>query len=400
MNRLPRGCVNVGGDLAFAMEECRRGFLSLFGLWGYHPFLPSALQLLESSWGKLPTSFRSRLVAVNTPFGEPCCLRGDITLAAVAYLASHFSPEERPLRICYCDRIYMKPTPPRTSVESFQIGAELLGWEGGGADVEILSLLLRVLDDMGLNQTVLVLGDATFLQRALAAVESSISDGLAEALRKGSLPDYFSLLEQGNVPDFYKNILLHIPDLRGDPSVLNEAEKLWGVEGPLSALKSLVETLRSLGYEKRISIDLSLVRDPGYYSGPVFDIYSEQLGRSLGGGGRYDRLLSSCGLKGQAIGFALDLEEVAAFSRFRKQPPSMMAWAGSLSPEEALQKAAAFVAKGMNIEMSWCVEKGSSLEGAEKRGCATWVDLSTGNSFVLNHAATNPLFPKGERESC
>jgi len=69
MNRLPRGCTNVGGGLASAMEDCRRIFLSLFEAWGYSPFLPSALQLLESSWEKLPPSFRSRLVAVNTPYG-------------------------------------------------------------------------------------------------------------------------------------------------------------------------------------------------------------------------------------------------------------------------------------------------------------------------------------------
>ncbi len=88
-----------------------------------------------------------------------------------------------------------------------------------------------------------------------------------------------------------------------------EAEKLWGRGAPLSALKTTAATMESQGFGDRISIDLSLVRDPGYYSGPLFEVYSLESGRSLGGGGRYDRLLSSCGLRGQAMGFALDLEQ-------------------------------------------------------------------------------------------
>ena len=36
VNRLPRGCVNVGGELASAMEECRRIFIS-FAMFYYSP---------------------------------------------------------------------------------------------------------------------------------------------------------------------------------------------------------------------------------------------------------------------------------------------------------------------------------------------------------------------------
>jgi ATP phosphoribosyltransferase regulatory subunit len=383
VNRLPRGCVNVGGELAHAMEEFRKEFISLFENWGYSPFLPSGLQLLESSWEKLPSQVRSRLVTLTTPYGEPCCLRGDITLAAVTYLASHYAPEERPLRICYCDRIYMKSAPPRTSIESFQLGAELLGWEGEGADAEMLSLLLRVLDTLGLERTTIALGDSTFLQRALVSIESATAQGLADALRKGSLPDYYSLLERGNIPDFYRTILLAIPRLRGDGTVLDEAEKLWGKGAPLSALKTTVETLKSLGYGERLSIDLSLVRDPGYYSGPLFEIYSWESGRSLGGGGRYDRLLASCGLKGQAMGFALDLEQAAGLSRFRTRVAPVMAWAGQLSPDEALRRAADLISDGTRIEMDWKNDRASSLQAAEKRGCRSWMDLASGTAFTL-----------------
>ncbi|GAB1399646.1 ATP phosphoribosyltransferase regulatory subunit [Aminivibrio sp.] len=390
MKRLPRGCVNAGGNLASAMEECRREFLSTFRSWGYRPFLPSALQLLESSWDLLPPAVRTRLIAVNTPYGEPCCLRGDITLAAVTYLATHYSPEERPLRICYSDRIYMKPAPPKRALESFQIGAELLGWEGHGADVEMLSLLLCTLDAAGLERTVLVLGDATLLPRALLPVDTPTAEKIASALSRGCLPEYFSLLEGENIPEFYRNILMHIPDLRGGAEILDRGEALWRGESPLSGLRGIVASLTDLGYGGRIIIDLSLARELAYYSGPIFDVYSPDSGRTLGGGGRYDRLLSSCGMEGQAMGFALDLEAMASLSRFRNGRPHLMAWCGNLSPKEALERAGELTGKGMTLEMSWAEGRESSLESAEIRGFSTWTDLSDGTVLDLAGRGNTP----------
>jgi ATP phosphoribosyltransferase regulatory subunit len=382
------------------MEECKRIFLSLFERWGYSPFLPSGLQLLETSWERLPSPFRQKLITVNSPYGEPCCLRGDITLATVAYLASHHAPEERPLRICYSDRVYMRAEKPRLAMESFQIGAELLGWERQGADVEMLFLLLETLDRIGLEKSVLVLGDATFLSTAVSSVESSAAERIISALQKGSLVEYRRLLEEEDIPDFYRAILQRIPDLHGGPEVLAEAEALWGKGAPLQSLKNIVSTLGALGYGERVAIDLSLIRELGYYSGPVFDVYSESFGQSLGGGGRYDRLLSLCGLQGQAMGFGLDLQRIASLSRFRKRRSPVMAWFANLSSEEALRRARSLASDGMNIEMSWCADRASSLRSAAKRGCSSWADLSTGAFSEISPAPAAAGLPEKEKPSC
>lgn len=400
MNRLPRGCANVGGDLAAAMEECKRVFLSLFEQWGYRPFLPSGLQLLESSWERLPSLFRQKLIAVNSPYGEPCCLRGDITLATVAYLASHHSPEERPLRICYSDRVYARAEKPRLAMESFQIGAELLGWERQGADAEMLFLLLRMLDAIGLEKSILLLGDSTFLARAVSEVESSAAERIVGALRKGSLIEYAALLEEENIPDFYRAILQRIPELHGGPEVLEEAAALWGRGAPLLSLKNVVSTLTALGYADRIAIDLSLVRELGYYSGPIFDVYSENYGQSLGGGGRYDRLLSLCGLKGQAMGFGLDLQHIASLSKFRTRTPSVMLWFANLPPDEALRRAERLATGETPLEMSWCADRASSLENAAQRGCSSWVDLSDGSTLDLAPQGNGRTLPGKEDFRC
>ena len=228
MSRLPKGCTNVGGNIASAMEKCRELFISSFGAFGYKPFWPSALQLLETAWDRLPESIRTRLMTISTPFGEPCCLRADITLAAVAYLSAHHSPEERPLRLCYSDRVYKTPQRPETYLESFQIGAELLGWEGEGADIEVLNLLLKTMDKMGLDDTHLVLGDVKIVQKAMEPIPSQLAQQLISSLEKGSYSTYFKILEKSSVPQSILPFLKALPDLKGDSQVLARTEILLG----------------------------------------------------------------------------------------------------------------------------------------------------------------------------
>ncbi len=109
MNRNPKGCSNIGGPAAARLEYCRNKALKIFSTYGYRPFSPSELQLVEDVWDKLSKSRARRLIALNSPFGEPCVLRGDLTLSAVAYLSSHYEENERPLRLCYADRVFFGP---------------------------------------------------------------------------------------------------------------------------------------------------------------------------------------------------------------------------------------------------------------------------------------------------
>ena len=47
------------------------------------------------------------------------------------------------------------------------------------------------------------------------------------------------------------------------------------------------------GVAERVIFDLGLVRNIGYYTGAVFEVYDPALGAPIGGGGRYDDLLGA-----------------------------------------------------------------------------------------------------------
>jgi len=59
-----------------------------------------------------------------------------------------------------------------------------------------------------------------------------------------------------------------------------------------------------------VIFDLGLVRNIGYYTGAVFDVYDPELGAPIGGGGRYDDLLGRFGRSLPAVGFALGIDRL------------------------------------------------------------------------------------------
>ena len=94
--------------------------------------------------------------------------------------------------------------------------------------------------------------------------------------------------------------------------MLDEARELGGVavERATARLGETFEALERARRADRVQIDLGLLRDLGYYSGAILEVYDPALGHVLGGGGRYDGLLKRFGLDLPAAGFALYVERV------------------------------------------------------------------------------------------
>jgi ATP phosphoribosyltransferase regulatory subunit HisZ len=94
--------------------------------------------------------------------------------------------------------------------------------------------------------------------------------------------------------------------------VLEEARGLGGeaVERATARLQQTYDELDRRGAAERVQIDLGLLRDIGYYSGAILEVYDPAVGYVLGGGGRYDGLMKRFGLDLSAAGFALHLERV------------------------------------------------------------------------------------------
>jgi len=98
-----------------------------------------------------------------------------------------------------------------------------------------------------------------------------------------------------------------VPQRRGGPEVLTDvpAPAAEGVTG-MRRVRELLEP----AVAGRVLFDLGLVRNIGYYTGAVFEVYDPALGAPIGGGGRYDDLLGHFGRRLPAVGFALGVDRL------------------------------------------------------------------------------------------
>src|SRR5918997_100053 len=81
-------------------------------------------------------------------------------------------------------------------------------------------------------------------------------------------------------------------------------------EQAISRVRATYALLRERGVADRVRLDLGLLRDLGYYTGAIVEVYDPALGHVLGGGGRYDELMGRFGRPLPAAGFALYTERL------------------------------------------------------------------------------------------
>lgn len=246
--------------------------------------------------------------------GRALVLRSDMTIPAARLVATRYAAAEPPFRLHYFSRIYRGYRPqlgqPR---EYLQAGIELIGVPGAEGNAEAITVLCAALDAAGLREYRVRLGDASFYAGVLGALGASEETG-GELLRAVAGRDLVALdrrvealVAAGELSAECGEQATAIPKLRGDASLLDELPAdVAALAGPLRDTLALLEP----AVAARVTVDLGLIRQLGYYTGAVFEVYDATLGVPVGGGGRYDQLLGHFGRDLPAVGFGLTIERV------------------------------------------------------------------------------------------
>jgi len=245
--------------------------------------------------------------------GELLALRSDMTVPIARLVASRFVDAETPLRFCYLANAYRAVRPQRGQMREFaQAGVELIGAPAPAGTVEVIEVLEAALDAAGLDRAVIGLGDLFRQLLTEFGLEGEVRDAILSRLATHDLVGLEAELSQAGIDDEHVATCVALSQLRGGREVLEEARKLGGaaVERATERIGETFEALEAKGAASRVQVDLGLLRDLGYYSGAILEVYDPALGHVLGGGGRYDDLLRRFGVDLPAAGFALYLERV------------------------------------------------------------------------------------------
>jgi ATP phosphoribosyltransferase regulatory subunit len=247
--------------------------------------------------------------------GELLAMRADMTVPIARLVANRYAAAEPPLRFFYNARAYRAVRPQRGQMgEFFQAGVELVGAGAPEGTVEVVEVLSAGLDEAGLTRAVIGLGDAALYRQLLdeVGVDGDIRARILDLLAAHDLVGLGAEVAALELPPAERKLLAAVPGLRGGPEALDRARELGGdaTERAVSRLAATYEGIANRGIAGRVRLDLGLLRDLGYYTGAILEVYDPALGHVLGGGGRYDELMGRFGRPLPAVGFALYLERV------------------------------------------------------------------------------------------
>ena len=311
---IPPGTRDVLPDEMRELRRLNRRLIEVFEAAGYGEVSTPAIEYDEViSRGERPQSASPyRFFDEN---GDLLALRSDMTVPIARLVATRFADAPKPLRLCYLASAYRAVTPQRGEMREFvQAGIELIGAPGAEGTAEVIAVLEEALDSAGLDRAVIGLGDADLYRRLLEefGVEGEARDRVLGRLATHDLVGLEAELAEAGIGDAAIETCVALSQLRGGADVLERAREIGGdlVERTTTRLEETYEALRERGAADRVQIDLGLLRDLGYYSGAIFEVYDPALGHILGGGGRYDGFLAKFGPDLPAAGFSLYLERV------------------------------------------------------------------------------------------
>jgi ATP phosphoribosyltransferase regulatory subunit len=312
---IPPGTRDILPDEMRELRQLQWALLETFARFGYGEVVTPTIE-----YDEVMTRGDGRTAGSAYRFfderGDLLALRSDMTVPIARLVAGRYNAAEPPYRLCYVANAYRAVRPQRGQMREFaQAGVELIGADAPAGTVEVVEVLQAALDAIGLPRAVIGLGDADLYRQALAelGIEDEARDSLLEKLAMHDLVGLGEELEGlEGIGDEQRTTLVQLAEMRGGSEVLDQARAIGGaaVERATARLQGTYEELQRRGAADRVQIDLGLLRDLGYYSGAILEVYDPALGHILGGGGRYDGLLARFGRDLPAAGFALYLERV------------------------------------------------------------------------------------------
>ena len=280
-----------------------------------------------------------------TPQISEKALRYDLTVPFARYVVQHQNEINFPFKRYQIQPVWRADRPQKGRFrEFFQCDADVVGSQSLLQEVEFIQLYDKVFSSLKLEGTKIKINNRKILSgiaEVIGAKDQLIDftvalDKLDKIGEEGVVKEMF---EKGisqeaieKVKPLFKISGANSEQLSVLASILSLSEE--GMKG-IDELRFVIDSIEELGLESAsLELDITLARGLNYYTGAIFEVAAPegvQLG-SIGGGGRYDDLTGTFGLKdvsGIGISFGLDriylvLEELGLFSSVELAKPKVL----------------------------------------------------------------------------
>jgi ATP phosphoribosyltransferase regulatory subunit len=314
---LPEQIADVLPSQARRVEELRRTLIDRARAYGYELVMPPLVEHLESLLSGTGQELDLKTFKlVDQLSGRTIGLRADTT-PQVARIDAHLLNRNGVARLAYCGPVlHARADSALASRELLQFGAEVYGHAGLEADLEVIDLALDALGSAGVREVLLDLGDARVLRALLAGapLDAERLTDLAQALARKDAAALAGL--SGALTAESRDGLTALLRLHGGSEVIGAARTVLPARASITrALDDLVwlaAHVQRAHAAVRLGFDLADLSGYAYYSGPRFALYAAGNPAALARGGRYDEVGAVFGRNRPAVGFSLDVKELAS----------------------------------------------------------------------------------------
>ena len=263
-----------------------------------------------------------------------------------------------------------------------QCDIDILGEASNLAEIELILATTALLGKLDFRNFTIRINDRRFLKAmaAYSGFEEKDYDSVFITLDKmdkiGLDGVAAELKENGYAEESVEKYLALFQEITDDvEGVRTCKEKLQGFLAPEAAdsLEMIITSVESAKEaDFRMKFDPTLVRGMSYYTGTIFEISMDEFGGSVGGGGRYDKMIGKfTGQDTPAVGFSIGFERIVMLLMER----------GYQVPTRKTKKA-------------FLIEKNMPQEGMLKVLQAARKDRQAGKQVMIANMKKNKKFQK------
>ena len=287
-------------------ETCKR----IFELYGFEPLETPVVEELKllTAKGSAGEEIEKEIYSFEDKGGRKLGLRFDLTVPLARVVASN-KELRMPFKRYQIGKAYRYDRPQAKRYREFtQADVDIIGVNSILAEFELISLSYDIMQALKIDAYMAI--NSRMMLENLA---------LASGVRKEQLADCFRAMDKADKFgwEFVEKELCKLDidsdflDIIKENDVEKAEKKIRAKKGSTNGFDEIRELMKYIEAQemgKFVKIDLSLARGLDYYTGIVMEIKVKD-GPSIGGGGRYDRLIALYGgreLAATGISFGID----------------------------------------------------------------------------------------------
>lgn len=289
----PKGFRDIKPELAKKRRETINKIVSVLEEYGFEPIETPTIEFAETLEGKYGEE--ERLIYKFTDRGgRKLALRYDLTVPLARYVATYNPPF--PFKRYQIGQVFRGENPQRGRWREFtQFDFDTVGFSDPQEDAKVVAVTIQCMRELGFKNAVMLINDrANFVNLPIEAVRA------IDKINK--------IGEEG--------VILELVSGGMSQDKAQEAVDKIRTQKPTSNLEQIFNILKekyNLTEDTDFKFDPTLARGLDYYTGAIFELKVDQEPASLsvGGGGRYDKLIGTFAKKDiPAVGFSFGLDRL------------------------------------------------------------------------------------------